>query len=52
MKNIRVKIFYGGSVNSNNIKKLRKIKQIDGFLVGSASLKSKNFIDIIKKSIN
>mgnify|MGYP001468739888 CR=1 FL=1 len=51
-KNIRVKIFYGGSVNSNNIKKLRKIKQIDGFLVGSASLKSKNFIDIIKKSIN
>ncbi len=46
-----IKIFYGGSVNTNNVKKLRKIKQIDGFLVGSASLKAKKFIDIIKKSI-
>ena len=47
----RVKIFYGGSVNPTNIKKIRKIKQINGFLVGSASLKAKKFIDIIKKSI-
>jgi triosephosphate isomerase len=43
---------YGGSVNSKNIKDLRQIRSIDGFLIGGASQKSKNFIDIIKKSIN
>ena len=48
----KVIILYGGSVNSNNIKNLRKISQIKGFIVGGASLKAKNFIDIIKKSIN
>ena len=48
----KVIILYGGSVNSNNIKNLIKISQIKGFIVGGASLKAKNFIDIIKKSIN
>ncbi len=46
------KIIYGGSVNSKNVSELLKIKDLKGFLIGSASLKSKNFIDIIKKSIN
>ena len=46
------KILYGGSVNSQNVKEIVKIKGIDGFLVGGASLNSKKFIDIIKKSIN
>ena len=45
------KILYGGSVNSNNIRDLKKISSINGFLIGGASQKSKNFIDIIKKSI-
>ncbi len=44
------KVLYGGSVNPNNIKKLKEIKIIDGFLIGGASQKSKNFIDIVKKT--
>ena len=46
------KILYGGSVNSNNVDKLKIIAGIDGFLVGGASQNSKKFIDIIKKTIN
>ena len=45
------KILYGGSVNPNNATDLAKIKEINGFLVGGASLSPKKFIDIIKKSI-
>ena len=51
-KSKKHKVLYGGSVNSKNIKDLRQIRSIDGFLIGGASQKSKNFIDIIKKSIN
>ena len=46
------KIIYGGSVNPKNINELRKISSINGFLIGGASQKAKNFIDIIKKTIN
>ena len=45
------KILYGGSVNSNNVEKLKKIPDIDGFLIGGASQNSKKFIDIIQKTI-
>jgi triosephosphate isomerase len=45
------KIIYGGSVNPNNIAELKKISSINGFLIGGASQNSKNFIDIIKKTI-
>ena len=31
---------------------LKKINDLQGFLIGSASLRAKNFIDIIKKSTN
>ena len=46
------KILYGGSVNGENIKQLKNINSIDGFLVGGASQDPKKFIDIIKKTIN
>ena len=46
------KVIYGGSVNAKNITYLNKINSIDGFLVGLASQKAKNFIDIIKKTFN
>jgi len=46
------KIIYGGSVNSKNVSELKKISLINGFLIGGASQNSKNFIDIIKKTIN
>ncbi len=47
-----VKVLYGGSVNTKNINFLKKINNVDGFLIGGASQKSKNFIDIIKKTFN
>ena len=50
-KSINPKVLYGGSVNPENVKELAKIKEINGFLVGGASLSPKKFIDIIKKSI-
>ena len=46
------KILYGGSVNPHNIKDLKEINNIDGFLIGGASQSSKKFIDIIKKTFN
>ena len=45
-------LLYGGSVSSKNIKDLKKLNLCDGFLIGGASLKSKNFIDIIKNYYN
>ena len=45
------KILYGGSVNTNNADKLKKIPNIDGFLIGGASQSPKKFIDIIQKTI-
>ena len=46
------RVLYGGSVNTNNIKDLNEINQIDGFLIGGASQNSNKFIDIIKKTFN
>ena len=46
------KILYGGSVNINNVSILKKIRNIDGFLIGGASQIPKKFIDIIQKTIN
>ena len=42
------KLLYGGSVDKNNVKNFKSIKELDGFLIGGASKSSKNFIDIIK----
>ena len=44
------KVLYGGSVNPKNIKELKLIHNIDGFLIGGASQNPKKFIDIIKKT--
>jgi len=35
-------------VDDKSIKNFKKIKEIDGFLIGGASKSSKKFIDIIK----
>jgi len=42
-------ILYGGSVTVDNIGDLIEMKDIDGALVGGASLKGENFVGIIKK---
>ena len=47
-----VKVLYGGSVSPKNINDLKKINNVDGFLIGGASQVSNNFIDIIKKTFN
>ena len=46
------KVLYGGSVNPKNIRDLKSIRNIDGFLIGGASQDAKKFIDIIKKTYN
>lgn len=43
-----VSILYGGSVNAGNAQELFACPDVDGGLVGGASLKSREFTDIIK----
>ncbi|PID78291.1 MAG: triose-phosphate isomerase [Deltaproteobacteria bacterium] len=42
-----IKILYGGSVKSSNAKKLLALENVDGALVGGASLKAEDFTGII-----
>ncbi len=45
-----IRIQYGGSVKPDSIESLIKEKDIDGALVGGASLKEESFVDIVKKA--
>ena len=47
----RVRIQYGGSVKPNNARELMSQPDVDGALVGGASLEVRSFSDIIKNSI-
>ncbi len=47
----RVRIQYGGSVKAANARELMSLPDVDGALVGGASLESRSFSDIIKNSI-
>jgi triosephosphate isomerase len=47
----RVRIQYGGSVKPANAKELMGLPDVDGALVGGASLETRSFGDIIKNSI-
>jgi len=42
-----IKILYGGSVKPGNVKELMSMEDIDGALVGGASLKVESFIKLI-----
>ena len=44
-----ISILYGGSVNPNNAKELAEIKDVDGFLIGGASLNVDSFSEILDK---
>ncbi|MBS3903424.1 MAG: triose-phosphate isomerase [Anaplasmataceae bacterium] len=51
----KVKVIYGGSVSAKNISAFMKQKEIDGALVGGASLKASEFkkmIDLTAKAID
>lgn len=41
-----LKVIYGGSVSAANIQEFKKCKNVDGFLVGGASLKAQEFYKI------
>jgi len=47
----KIRIIYGGSVKASNSKELLAVPDIDGALIGGASLKASEFIEIIKNSI-
>jgi len=42
------KVFYGGSVNEDNIEKLNEISSLDGFLIGSCTLKPDSILNMIE----
>ena len=44
----KISILYGGSVNRNNAKELITLDDVDGFLIGGASLDVEHFCDIYK----
>lgn len=44
----KFKIIYGGSVKSNNVKEITSLFNVDGVLIGGASLKSDEFTKIIQ----
>ena len=49
MYKIDIKVIYGGSINERNVDNFNKIKNLDGFLIGSASINPISFLEIIKK---
>ena len=42
-----IKIFYGGSINEKNAKKILQIDDVDGLLIGGTSLKYKKLLSIL-----
>jgi triosephosphate isomerase len=47
-----VRILYGGSVTGSNIAEFVAEPDIDGALVGGASLKADDFISIVRQTAN
>lgn len=48
----KIRILYGGSVKPSNAGEILSMENIDGVLVGGASLKANDFIEIIKAGEN
>lgn len=47
----KVRILYGGSMKPSNASELLAEKDIDGGLIGGASLESRSFVDLVKLAI-
>ena len=45
---VQMRILYGGSVSPDNAKSIMSVPEVDGLLVGGASLKPDTFIPIIE----
>ena len=48
----RVRIQYGGSVKPSNAREMMSQRDVDGALVGGASLEDRSFSDIVKNCVN
>lgn len=48
----KIRILYGGSVKPENVAEIMKQPDVDGSLVGGASLDARSFVTIIKNSVN
>ena len=48
----RMRLLYGGSVKPDNAGEVRAVDNVDGALVGGASLKSNDFLAIIATYAN
>jgi len=46
--NTEITLLYGGSVNENNVKKMKSIRDLGGLLIGGASLDFKKFEKIVQ----
>ena len=46
-----IRILYGGSVKPNNIDELLAMSDIDGALVGGASLDSQSFLKLVEAAL-
>jgi triosephosphate isomerase len=46
-----VRIQYGGSVNPDNTEELLRCPDVDGVLVGGASLEAATFVGIIRAAV-
>lgn len=46
----KIRVLYGGSVNKKNAKQLLEESAVDGFLIGGASLRPAEFVEIVKLS--
>lgn len=45
-------VIYGGSINSKNVKSFANLENMDGLLVGGASLKAEEFFKVAKSIVN
>jgi triosephosphate isomerase len=48
---LTTRLIYGGSVNAKNAAELARQPDVDGFLVGGASLKADEFITIVRSKL-
>lgn len=46
----KIRVLYGGSVNGSNAKSFLEVANVDGLLVGGASLDTKSFLEIINEA--
>ena len=50
-KNKKIKVLYGGSVNPSNVSDILLVYNVDGLLIGGASLNAKDFLAIYSSTV-